>query len=251
MKQGEFNLGKLTSIVFGLLIATGFGAYAAEVKVLTARAGATVLEKIGPEFERATGIKLNVITGIGGAFVKRINDGEPFDVLITGGPLVDGLIKNGKILADSRLNLLHSGMGVEVRSGAPKPDIGSVEAFKRALRNAKSIGYIKVNRVDALIDRLGMKDELKSKVRVPDADIVSELVAKGELELGIVAVTQILTTSGVDLVGPLPPDIQYQIQFAAGVSTDSKNQAAARDLLKFFAAPASLPTIKSQGMEPG
>ena len=251
MKQGEFNLGKLTSIVFGLLIATGFGANAAEIKVLTARAGATVLEKIGPEFERATGIKLNVITGIGGAFVKRINDGEPFDVFIAGPPLIDGLIKNGKILANSRINLLRSGMGVEVRSGAPKPDIGSVEAFKRALRDAKSIGYIKVNRVDELIDRLGMKDELKSKVRVPDADIVSELVAKGELELGIVVVTQILTTSGVELVGPLPPDIQYQIQFAAGVSTESKNQAAAQDLLKLFAAPASLPIIKSQGMEPG
>jgi len=92
MKQGESGLGKLSGLVLGLLIATGFGANAAEIKVLTARAGATVLEKIGPEFERATGIRLNVITGIGGAFVKRINDGEPFDVLITGGPLVDGLI---------------------------------------------------------------------------------------------------------------------------------------------------------------
>ena len=89
-------MGKLTGIVFGLLIATGFGANAAEIKVFTARAGATVLEKIGPEFERATGIKLNVITGIGGAFVKQINDGEPFDVLITGRPLVDGLIKNAR-----------------------------------------------------------------------------------------------------------------------------------------------------------
>jgi molybdate transport system substrate-binding protein len=109
-------LGKLTSIVFGLLIATGFGANAAEIKVLTARAGATVLEKIGPEFERATGIKLNVISGFGPAFVKRINDGEPFDVFIAGPPLIDGLIKNGKILADSRINLLRSGMGVELRA---------------------------------------------------------------------------------------------------------------------------------------
>lgn len=251
MKPRKFSLGKLTSIVFGLLVAAGFGTNATEIKVFTARAGATVLEKIGPEFERATGNKLNVITGIGGAFVKRINDGEAFDVLITGGPLADGLIKNGRILADSRVNLLQSGMGVEVRSGAPEPDIGSIEAFKRALRDAKSIGYIKVNRVDELIDRLGMKDELASKIRVLDADIVSELVAKGELDLGIVVVTQILTTSGVELVGPLPPDIQYQIQFAASVNTESKNPAAARDLLKLFAAPASLPVIKSQGMEPG
>jgi molybdate transport system substrate-binding protein len=110
---------------------------------------------------------------------------------------------------------------------------------------------IKVNRVGELIERLGMTDELKSKITVPDSDIVSELVAKGELELGIVVLTQILTTPGVELVGPLPPDIQYSFQFTAGVSAQSKAPAAARDLLKFFGTPTAIPVIKSQGMEPG
>ena len=142
-------------------------------------------------------------------------------------------------------------MGVEAQAGTPKPDISSVDAFKRALRDAKSIGYIKVNRANELIDRLGMTDELKSKVRVPDADIVSELVAKGELELGIVVTTQILTTPGVELVGPLPSEIQYYFQFVGGVSAQSSAPAAARDLLKFFASPTAIPVIKSQGMEPG
>ena len=96
-----------------------------------------------------------------------------------------------------------------------------------------------------------MTDELKSKVRVPDADIVSELVAKGELELGIVVTTQILTTPGVDWVGPLPSEIQYYFQFVGGVSAQSSAPAAARDLLKFFASPTAIPVIKSQGMEPG
>jgi molybdate transport system substrate-binding protein len=244
-------VGKLTAIVLVLLAAVGPRAHAAEIKVFTARAGATVLQTIGPEFERASGNKLNIITGFGPRFVERIDSGESFDILITGTPIVDGLIKSGKLLADSRIDLIHSGMGLEVRAGAPKPDIATVAALKQALRNAKSIGYIKPNRVGELIERLGMTDELKSKITVPDSDIVSELVAKGELEIGIVVLTQILTTPGVELVGPLPPDIQYSFQFTGAVSAQSKAPAAARDLLKFFAAPTAMPVIKSQGMEPG
>ena len=244
-------MGKLTAIALVLLAVVGPRANAAEIKVFTARAGATVLEKISPEFERATGNKLNVVTGFGPRFVERIDSGESFDILMTGPPIIDGLIKSGKLLADSRIDLIHSGMGVEARAGAPKPDITTVAAFKQVLRNAKSIGYIKVNRVGELIERLGMTDELKSKITVPDSDIVSELVAKGELELGIVVLTQILTTPGVELVGPLPPDIQYSFQFTAAVSAQSKAPAAARDLLKFFGTPTAIPVIKSQGMEPG
>lgn len=243
-------VGKLTAIALVLLAAVGPQANA-EIKVFTARAGATVLEKIGPEFERATGNKLNIITGFGPRFVERIDSGESFDILITGTPIIDGLIRNGKLLADSRIDLIHSGMGLEVRAGAPKPDITTVAALKQALRNARSIGYIKPNRVGELIERLGMTDELKSKITAPDSDIVSELVAGGELELGIVVLTQILTTPGVELVAPLPPDIQYSFRFTGAVSAQSKAPDAARDLLKFFRTPTAIPVIKSQGMEPG
>jgi molybdate transport system substrate-binding protein len=242
---------RLAVIALVLFAVAGPQANAAEIKVFTARAGATVLEKIGPEFERATGNKLDVITGFGPRFVERIDKGESFDILIAGPPIIDGLIKNGKLLADSRINLIHTVMAVEARAGAPKPDIATVDAFKQALRDAKSIGYIKVNRVGDLIGRLGMTDELKSKTTVPDSDIVSELVAKGDLELGIVVLPQILTTPGVELVGPLPPEIQYSFQFTAGVSAQSKAPAAARDLLKFFGTPTAIPVIKSQGLEPG
>jgi molybdate transport system substrate-binding protein len=106
---------------------------AAEVKVFTVTACATVLDKIKPEFERATNHKLNVVYDpVLGSYARRINGGEPFDVYITAPPGIDGLIKDGKIVAETRTNLFHSGMGVEVRAGAPKPDISSVEAFKRA-----------------------------------------------------------------------------------------------------------------------
>ena len=238
-------------ILFLVTILThGGAANAAELKVFTSRAIATVLDKIGPEFERTTGHKLNVISGFSPVFVKQINAGEPFDVVVSPPPTIDGLIKGGKVIADTRTNLVRSGIGVEVRAGAPKPDISSVEAFKRALLNAKSIGYLKVGGVPQLVDRLGIADAIKSKVTIPASDIVSELVAKGELELGVVVITQILTTPGVELVGPLPPEIQSYTVFTAGVSANSKAPGVARDLIKFLTGPTAIPVIKSQGMEP-
>ena len=140
---------------------------------------------------------------------------------------------------------------MEVRTGASKPDLSTVDAFKRALLNAKSIGYLRVGGVPQLVDRLGIADAIKSKVTIPDTDAVSELVANGELELGVVVITQILTTPGVELVGPLPPEIQFYTMFVAGISANSKVQNAARDLIKYLAGPVAIPVIKSQGMEPG
>jgi molybdate transport system substrate-binding protein len=240
-------IGIALSVTFGRVTASN----AAEVKVVTVRAGATVLNKIKPEFERITGHKLNVYDDDFGAILRRIAANEPFDVMIRGTEGIDSMIKDGTIAAETRTNLLHSGMGVEVRTGAPKPDISSVEAFKRALLNAKSVGYIKANRVQDLIERLGLTAAIQSKVVTLDLDVVSEHVAKGELELGIVVTTQILTTPGVELVGPLPPEIQYDFPFAAGVSANSKAPGAALDLIKFLTGPIAIPVIKSQGMEPG
>jgi molybdate transport system substrate-binding protein len=214
---------------FALVTAT----HAAELKVLTARAIATVLHEIGPEFERTSGHMLTVVSGLSTQFLTMINSGEPFEVVVTASPIVDGLIKNGKVIADTRVDLGRSGIGVEVRAGAPKPDISSVEAFKRALLNAKSIGYLKVGSgiyLAALLDRLGIAEAIAPKVRRPDTDIVSELVAKGEIELGMVVITQIMTTPGVELVGPLPSEIQSYVTFTGGVSANAKAPDAAREL---------------------
>jgi molybdate transport system substrate-binding protein len=117
---------------------------------------------------------------------------------------------------------------VEVRTGAPKPDVSTVEAFKRALLNAKSIGYLRVCGVPQLVDRLGIADAIKSKVTILDTDAVSELVAKGEHELGVVVIAQILTTPGVELVGPLSSEIQFYTMFVAGISANSKVRDALR-----------------------
>ncbi len=239
--------------IIGLFVAFAqvAAANAAEVRVFTARAIATVLEKVGPEFERTTGHKLDVVSGFGPAFVRQINAGDPFDVFVSIPATIDAVFKDGKLLADSRTNLVRSGTGVTVRAGAPKPDISSVEAFKQALLNAKTVGYLPTAGVPQLVERLGIADAIKPKATVPATDIVSELVSKGELELGVVVMTQIFTTPGVELVGPLPPEIQFYVVFVGGISTNSKAPDAARALLKFLTGPAAAPVIKSQGMEPG
>ena len=225
-------------------------ARSAELKIFASRAIWTVLAEIGPEFEKNSGHKLNVITGLSSEFVGRINAGETFDVIAAPPATLDGLIKNGKVSADSKTNLARSAYGVAVRAGAPKPDISSVEAFKRALLNAKSITYLPVPGVPQMIQRLGLWDAIASKVTIPNTDISSELVAKGEIELGIVAITQTLTTPGVELVGPLPPEIQFYTNFGGAVSATSKSADAARDLLIFLKGPTAIRVIKAQGMEP-
>jgi molybdate transport system substrate-binding protein len=249
MKRGAYLHALILGLVFAALQNTTV--LAAEVKIFTSRAIATVLEVIGPEFERTTGNKLNVISGFSPVFVRQINAGEPFDVIASPPATIDGLAKDGRVLAETRTKLVRSGTGVEVRKGAPKPDISSTEAFKRALLNAKSIGYLPTAGVPQLIERLGIAEAIKNKVTIPGTDVVSELVAKGELELGVVVITQILTTPGVDLVGPLPPDIQFYISFEGAVSSQSRAPDAARALIRFLTGPVAIPVIKAQGMEPG
>jgi molybdate transport system substrate-binding protein len=242
------TLVSLVACVLSVCISHGT-ARSAELKIFTSRAISTVLAKIGPEFEKNTGHKLDVITGMSSEFVGRINAGETFDVIAAPPPVLDGLIKSGKVAADSKTNLVRSAYGVAIRVGAPKPDISSVEAFKRALLNAKSITYLPVPGVPQLIERLGLKDAIASKVTMPSTDISSELVAKGEIELGILVVTQMFTTPGVELAGPLPPEIQFYTSFGGAVSATSKSAGAARDLLVFLKGPTAIPVIKAQGME--
>lgn len=225
-------------------------AASAELKVWTSRAIATVLDVVGPQFERETGHKLSVATGFSPAFVKRINAGEQFDILVAPPPVLDRMIKAGKLAADTRTLLVSSDVGVEVRAGAPKPDISTVAAFKQALLNAKSITYLPAPGVPQMLERLGIVDAIKGKSTIPSTDIVSELVAKGEVELGIVVITQIVTTPGVELVGPLPADIKVTTTFGGAVSANSNAPQAARALLQFLRSEAAVKVIRKQGMAP-
>ena len=251
---GEMKRFISTSLLsLALLLAQPSITTASEIKVWTTRAIATVLAEIGSKFERETGHKLSIASDLPTGFERRFKAGEKFDILISGSAPVDEWIKLRRVIATSRVDIARSGIGVEVRAGAKKPDISSVEAFKRALLEAKSIAYLRVGSgiyLSELFDRLEIAEAIKPKVTRPETDIVSELVAKGEVELGIVVITQILTTPGVDFVGPLPSEIQSYIVFSAAVSSSSKVPDAAGQLIKFLAGPAATPVIKRQGMEP-
>ena len=243
----------IITVTMTVLLVNPVGAAADEIRIWTTRAIATVLAQVGAEFERVTGHRLIVTTDLPPAFQRRFDAGETVDLLISGAAPVDEWIRSGQIVATTRTDLARSGIGVEVRAGSRKPDIGTVDAFRRALLNARSIAYLKVGSgvyLDGLFERLGIRPALESKTIRPDSDIVSELVAKGEVELGMTVITQILTTPGVDLVGPLPPGIQSHITFVAGVGSRSRAPKAARELIAFLRGPMARATIRAQGMEP-
>jgi molybdate transport system substrate-binding protein len=184
------------------------------------------------------------------AFAKRIAAGELFDLMFAPPASLDAYIKSGKLDAGTRTVLVSSDVGVGVRAGALKPDISTVENFKQTLLKAKSITYLSVPGVPQMLERIGIADAIKSKVIIPDDDVGSELVAKGEVELVIVVITQILTTPGVDLVGPLPPELRVTTSFGGAVSTSTKAPDAGRDLIQFLKSPDNVKVIRTQGMIP-
>jgi molybdate transport system substrate-binding protein len=207
------------------------------------------LQEIGPGFAKETGEKLTLVTGLSPEFLKRISSGEPFDMIAAPPPALEGLIKSGKVVASSKVNLVRSAVGVIVRAGAPKPDVSTVEAFKQTLLKAKSITYLPVPGVPQLLEQLGLKDALASKIKVPDTEISAELVAKGEIELAILVVTQAFTTPGVELAGPLPKEIQSYSVFGGAISTMSQVPGPAQRLLDYLKSPHAREVIKAQGME--
>jgi molybdate transport system substrate-binding protein len=223
-----------------------------EIRVWTARAIATVLAQVGPEFERTSGFRLRVVSDLPPGFARRTAAGEPFDLLITGSATVNEWVRAGRVAAATRTDLARSGIGVAVRAGVPKPDLSTVDAFRRALLGAKSIAYLRVGSgiyLDSLFERLNLAGPLGAKARRPEGDSVATLVAQGQVELGLVVITQILTTPGVELAGPLPADVQSYVTFSAAVSASATAGEAAGQLIEFLRGPAATRVILAQGME--
>jgi len=255
--EDEMRMTVLSAAI--LLTAAGAprGAAAAEIKVLTAGAFKQVLLMLVPDFEKQTGHKVIVQNDTVGALAKRIEGGEVFDLAVLTPAAVNDLSSKGKFVAGSRTNLGRVGVGVVVKEGAPKPDISSVDAFKKALLAAKSVAYIDPAAggssgiyVAGLLDRLGVAAEVKPKAKLIPGGAVAEHIARGEAELGIHQISEILPVKGVTLVGPLPADIQNYTIYAAGLGTHGKESEAAKALLKTLSGPAAADVLKSKGMEP-
>ena len=259
-RKGE-NFMTMKTIVFsGLIGAIAMSANiaaAADIKVLSAGAYKQVVVALAPDFEKATGHKLIIDNATAGVLVERIKGGEAFDVAVITPRAIDDLAKDGKIVTGSRVNLARVGVGVMVKDGAPKPDIGSVEAFKQAVLAAKSVAYIDPASggssgiyVAGLFDKLGIAGQVKPKAKLKKGGYVAELLVSGEAELGIHQISEIVPVKGVTLVGPLPAEIQNYTIYAGGLSATAKNADAAKALLKALTSEAAAAVLKARGLEP-
>jgi molybdate transport system substrate-binding protein len=232
------------------------GARAAEVKILASTAIKTALEALAPQFETATSHKLIVTYGASGRLQPEIEKGAAFDLAILSTAVTDALVRQGRLVAATRIDIARSGAGVAVRKGAPRPDVGTVESFKHALLDAKALGYSEAGATGqflmAMFQRLGITEEMKPKLKLARPDQPSlKALADGETDIGLPQISEALVFPGVELVGPLPPALQVYTVLPAAVGTNARNPDAAKALLAFLATPAAVAVLKAKGLEPG
>jgi molybdate transport system substrate-binding protein len=255
MQAGRTGVLILATVCF-VVTGTAFGA---DLNVMISGGFAAAYRSLTPEFEARTANKLVTAAGPSMGTTKdaipvRLQRGEPADVLIMAGSALDELIRQGKAVAGSRIDLAKSSIGMAVRSGAPKPDIGTVDAFRNTLLEANSVAYsdsasgIYVS--TELFQRLGVVEQMKTKSREIPAEPVGRAVARGEAEIGFQQLSELLPIPGIDIVGLLPPELQKITVFAAGIATSSKSPDAATELIKFLASPAAYDAIRKSGLEP-
>jgi len=236
----------------------GAVAQAAEIKVLTSVALTSALDELAPQFERATGNKLNIGYGLIADIRKRIIAGETADVVILSRPAMDDLQKQDKIAPGSVTDVVETPVAIAVRAGAPKPDISSADALKCSLLAAKSIVYADPAKGGAsgvyfahVVEQLGIAEQLKARtILVPGAQ-AADVVAKGEAEIGVGQASEIVPVAGAQLVGPLPGELGSVTKFTAGIGAGSKASEAGKSLIQFLTGPAAAPVFKSKGLQPG
>jgi molybdate transport system substrate-binding protein len=224
------------------------------MKVLASNSIRAVLGELVPQFERAGATRVSVSYDPAKVMLARIGKGETADLAITGSGAIDELAKQGKILAGSRRILARCRVGVAVLSGKPKPDVGSVEALKRALLGARSVAYTQEGasgmHFAGVIERLGIAEQVKAKAVRQPGGLIGELVAAGTAEIAIQQIPELMAVPGIELVGPLPAEIQLITVTAAGVFAGTKQVAAARSFLEFLASPAASRVMQDRGFEP-
>jgi molybdate transport system substrate-binding protein len=223
------------------------------IKILSGGAMRSLMAELVPLFERASGAKVEIEFRLTSVLQKEIADGAAFDIAILPRPEVDELAAAGKIAAGTIVDLARSAVGLAVRAGAAKPDIGTVARFRRALQNARSIAYSDGPSgayIGALLQRLGLAEEMKPKTKLTSRP-VAELLAEGAAEVGMQQIVAILPVKGAELVGPLPGELQNIIIYAAGISTAAQNPGMADSCIDFMRSSEAAPVIRGKGLEPG
>ena len=245
----------MKTILAAASVAVAGMAQAADITVLASPAMKEAYVELVPRFEQARGHKVTTTWAGTADIMKRMQKGEAFDVVIAASNSIDELTDTGRLMAGSRKDLVRSGVGVTVRAGAPKPDISTVEAVKRAVLTAKSVGVSTGPSgvyMSGLFQKLGIAEQVKPKLKVPPSGAqIAEMVAKGDIELGFQQVSEIVHVKGAQFVGPLPAEIQRITVFAGAVHAASQEPDAARELLEFLGSAEHAPLLQKHGLEPG
>jgi molybdate transport system substrate-binding protein len=237
------------------LLCMGAVAQAAEIKVLASTGVSSVLKNLIPAFERASGHKVAITYDTSNIVMGRIKGGESGDLVILTAPAIDDLARQGKVVAGSRTDLARSGIGMAIRTGAPRPDISSAEGLKRTLLAARSVTYTATGASGiyfaGVAEKLGIGAEVKAKARTPPGGHVAELVARGEAELGVQMISELRGVPGAEYLGPLPGDLQMFTVFSTGLFAGAREEEAARALVRFLTTPDAARVYQAGGMEPG
>jgi molybdate transport system substrate-binding protein len=225
-----------------------------DIKVLCSNSSHAVMDELVPAFERSSGHKVSISYDPAKLMLNRIRSGETADLAILGAPAIDELTKAGSIAGGSSRILARCGVGIAVRAGAPKPDIRSVESFKRALLAAESVAYTESGvsgmHFARLIERLGIAAQVKAKAKIRPGGLIGELVARGEAQIAVQQIPELMAVRGIDLVGPLPPELQITTDVSAGLFAAAGHPEAAQALLDFLSAPAAAKVFRAKGLEP-
>jgi molybdate transport system substrate-binding protein len=247
------TVAALTGVMLSALAAD-----AAEVKVFTSVALTNALNELAPIFEQKTGDKLTISYDLAAVQKKLILDGERADVIILTRVMMEDLAKQNKLAPGNIVNIAGTPVALAARAGAAKPDIATVDAFRQTLLSAKSISYADPAKgglsgvvASRAIERLGIAEQMKSKTTLVPGAQSPDLVAKGEVELGIAQGSEIVPIAGVQLVGPLPGELGSMTQFSGGIGAESASANASKALIDFLAGPEAGLHFKRTGFEPG
>jgi molybdate transport system substrate-binding protein len=244
----------MSRIFPALLLAAALPVAAAEIRLLSGNGARVAVQELAARFERASGHKVAIHFEVNAFLRRKILAGEPFDATVLNPPVLDELIREGRIAPGTRAVLGRAGIGVGVKEGAPQPDLSSVAAFKRTLLAASAIAYPEHGASGkyfvSLLHRLGIAAEMKPRLRPMPAEYNVEVVARGEADMVVVVASRISGVTGVRLAGGIPQELQTWIGFVAGVSSTAREPQAAQALLKFFTSPDAAPVLRAAGIEP-
>ncbi len=244
------------ALAAALIAATG-AAPAAEIDAMITTAMKAAIEELAPPFERASGHTLRVVYGPSGGLARRFNGGEPADLIVMDSKVLDELIRQGRVIP-GRTDLARTGIGIAVRKGAPKPDVSSADALRRALLAAKSIahtapagGGVTAAHIMGVFEKLGIAAQVTPKVKLaaggPDGR-VSVLVSSGEAEIGLQLVSELMSNPDVEVIGMLPAELQLIAILSAGITTAAREPEPAQAFIRHLAAPAAMTIYKAKGL---